>query len=355
MLGVLLAATAFAGDIKPPKREPAGSTEAHAAVIREGIALHDRGEYDAAIAKYESVLAESPDDVLALYELAFTLFTKKDYQKALDTAYRGAEYKSDYLGRFYDLIGSCLDDLGRSTEAVSFYNSAAKILPNEGMLHFNLAITYLRLKQPGDARKSLKAAAAASPSFPSTHYVLAMTLYNDDYKVPALLCALRYLTLDPSSKRAANALEVATQVLQGGVSSGKNPNEINITVNPDIKTDEGDFGAAELIIGLAKAAGSTEKNKNKSEAELLVDQIETIVSVLSELDSKKNKSSFFYKYYVPYFVAMKKQDLIEPFVYYIFQKSGIPGITEWLEVHDDRVQAFKTWSDRYPWPRNVAK
>src|SRR5262245_58298643 len=51
----------------------------HIETIRKGVQLHDRWSYDAAIAVYKSVLADHPDDALALYELAFTYQTIKNY------------------------------------------------------------------------------------------------------------------------------------------------------------------------------------------------------------------------------------------------------------------------------------
>src|SRR5262249_3265668 len=156
-----------------------------------------------AIKKYEAVLAENPDDVLALYELAYSLTAKGDYQKALDVASRGAEYKSDRLQEFYMLVGTDLDMLGKPDEAIKAYKAGIKLVPPDPMLHFNLGITYARQKQSAEARKSLKTAVALKPDYASAHYALAVLFYDDGYRVPALLAAARFLTLEPDSKRAA--------------------------------------------------------------------------------------------------------------------------------------------------------
>ncbi len=39
-----------------------------------------------------------------------------------------------------------------------------------------------------------------------------------------------------------------------------------------VKTDEGDFSAMHLMIGMSKTASLTEENKNKSEMERFVEQ-----------------------------------------------------------------------------------
>ena len=85
-----------------PTREPAVVTAEEESILRAGIDLHDKGQYDDAIAKYQQVLAKSPANVTALFEMAFSYMAKKDYDHALESARKGAEFKSDLLPMFYD-------------------------------------------------------------------------------------------------------------------------------------------------------------------------------------------------------------------------------------------------------------
>src|SRR6267378_958663 len=110
---LLLAKVSWAQKLEAPKLEPTPSTESQKQLIKEGVALHDRGDYDAAISRYEQVLRENPANVLALYELSFSYFLKKDCQKSLEMAFKAARYKSDLLGEIYGEIGNCQDDLGK--------------------------------------------------------------------------------------------------------------------------------------------------------------------------------------------------------------------------------------------------
>src|ERR1041384_3213851 len=91
----------LAQEIVAPKLEAKPTTEKHEPLIRDGIALHDKGNYDGAIAKYQEVLAENPDDALALYEISYSYSAKGDHQKSLDYAYKGAQYRSKHLVGFY--------------------------------------------------------------------------------------------------------------------------------------------------------------------------------------------------------------------------------------------------------------
>jgi tetratricopeptide (TPR) repeat protein len=110
---------------KLPKadRIPTPPTSEEAAVIREGVTLHDKGDYEGAMAKYRQVLAENPWEVSALHELAFTQFVTKDYQGSLATARLGARCRSQALPGFYISMANALDELGKRDEAIGVYKA----------------------------------------------------------------------------------------------------------------------------------------------------------------------------------------------------------------------------------------
>src|SRR5215471_6370194 len=122
----LFGVVAAAQDIPAPNRTAIPSTDAHRAIIREGVAFHDQGDFDRAIRKYQEVLAEAPGDTGALYEMAFSLFARGDYQKSLETALTGAQYDSPQLPHFYVLIGNNYDQLKQPEKAVKAYQAGIK-------------------------------------------------------------------------------------------------------------------------------------------------------------------------------------------------------------------------------------
>jgi tetratricopeptide (TPR) repeat protein len=355
LLLLLCADAAALGQMPPePKLTPVPSTEQQTAAVREGVVLHDRGDYEGAIRKYEAVLAENPANVLALYEMSFAYSAKKDHRKALELALRGAQYKSELLSGFYVLIGNTLDVLGEPGRAIEVYKKGIKLFPGEGQLHFNLGITYRKAGKVADARKSFKAAAAANPQHASSHLLLAAVLHEGGYRTPSLLAAARFLALEPSSQRSAVALKVLHDGLRGGASPGKNPNEINLTFEADPKKDEGDFSAVDMFIGLSAAAGLTEEGQKKTEAQRIVEQVGSLFTVLGEQDARKKQSSFAHRFYVPYFVEMKRKGHAEAFVYHALQSSGLPGVREWIDGNGGRVMQFLIWSKGYEWPSDVS-
>lgn len=347
---LLLFASVTQGQKLPePKLEPTPSTPSQQQLIREGVDLHDRRDYDGAISRYEQVLKENPNNALALYEMSFSYFEKKDYRKSLEVAYRLAQFKSDLLPRVYVQIGNAFDELGEPKKAVETYKAGLKLFPSDFLIHYNLAITYNKLGDYEGARASLKKSAGLNPQHPSSQLLLAALFNRGSYRTPALLAACRFLVLEPNTDRSERALALTRQIMQAGVSAGKNDNEINIFLDTSAKKDEGDFGGIDLAISLTKAAEKTEKNQNKSAMQLLVGSFETVFAILGE--QKGDSSKFTWKYYVPYFVELKKQGHVEAFVYFTNRRNGDAQVSQWLLHNQGKVQSFLAWSKSYSWPK----
>jgi tetratricopeptide (TPR) repeat protein len=349
---IIACSSAFAqAQVDPPKLQPSPSTGQQVVLIQEGVAQHDRGNYDAAIKLYEEALAENPHNVEALYEMSFSYSMKKDYQKSLDAAYKGARYKSDMLAAFYLLIGNNLDLMGDPKKSVEAYKSGIKLMPRMAMLHYNLAVTYRNMGKPDDARKAVKQAITIDPNHPGSHVLLSSLWYEGRYRTPALLAACRSLVLQPRSERSTGALRIVKEMMGAGVTTNANTNNISITLDASAKKDEGDFGSIDLILALGKAASMTEKNKGKTPIQLLVGQFETFFAIMSERSDQKDRSKFTWKVYMPYFAEMKRRNFVEPFVYYITQSDGNEETLKWLASNKSRVGDFLAWSKFYKWPQ----
>jgi hypothetical protein len=201
-----------------------------------------------------------------------------------------------------------------------------------------------------DARKTVKEAIAINPNHPGSHAVLSALWHDGHYRTPALLAACRFLVLEPRSARANAALRIVKEGMGAGVTTGADPNRITILMDTSAKKDEGDFGTIELVLSLTKAGSMTEKNKDKTEMQLLVGQFETFFAILAEQSDKGDRSKFAWKYYVPYFNEMKQKNYVEPFVYHITQSDGNEDTLKWLAANKARVGDFLAWSRLYKWP-----
>ncbi len=356
LVPVIIAAfvfSAFGQKIEKPKKFPTPATDSQQKLINDGIALHDAKRYDEAIALYDKVLAENPDATMALYEKALSLYTKGDKAKAVETAYLGTKYISDQLALFYGTIANHLDDSGKPDEAIKIYRQAEDMLKGDiGVKHhlssvyYNLAITYFRQKKYTESRSELKKAVTNNFAYPSPHYLLAVVFNGTKYKIPAFLAAARLVSLEANTQRTVGAVKILADVLKPAPKDPTTGN-INIFMNLDAAKDEGDFGMFELLLGTLTVVKGDE-DKNKTDNEMYVDAIGTIIAMLAE--DKKMSSTFVGKTYVPFMNEMKKSGHVEAFGYFVLSTNGNADASRWVKANDAKIGAFLNWAKAYQLP-----
>lgn len=345
----------FAEDRLPkPDRIPSPPSDEQAALIREGVALHDQRNFAGAIAQYKKVLTENPWEVNALHELAFTYFENKDFEAALDTARRGAQCKSQLLPAFHTIIGSALDELGKGSEAIETYRAAIRQNPRAAMLHYNLAISLRRAGKQSEAKTAAEDALHCDPSHRSSHAVLAAIYGDMGYRIPAILAYSRFLTLEPESARATQVLPMLLNLLTRGVGKGKGQNEINIFLSetPKTRQDEGDFLSVEMMMSVGLAADLiTVPEQAKKEPKTGFQKLVSIYTGMGEgLNLFKSKRGFAASYYAPYLAALTKAGHTEAFVAHAWKAGNIDGASDWAKANPAKIEAFLAWSKDYQWP-----
>jgi len=337
----------------PPTRTAPAATPQEVAALREGIALYEQQKLDEAYAKFDAVYKANPDCKMAIYEMALVHYARKEYQQAIDMAAKGADYKDQpaSLGQYYSLIGNTLDAAREPRKAVEVFQKGLEVAPSAG-LYYNMAVTQVQsLTDTPAAKASLKSGARLDPAHGGSQLLLGRLFALDGLQTPALFAFSRFLILEPATARTNEAYQLWFRLLNGTLqpppASG---GAATITVNPDQKKDEGDLLKLDLQISLSKIAASASA-ETKSQIQLMADQLDMLFQVYAKVEPGEDKDTFLYTYYMPYFTEMQKLGHVAPFVYYVSQRTNLPGVREWLTVNGDKVGAFLDWSRKYQFPR----
>lgn len=308
-------------------------------IVREGIQYHDNGEFKNAIEAYELALKIDSKSPLVHYEMALSYFSMEEYEKAIKHVDVVIQQKGDLMLQSYLIKGSALDILGKTKESIQLFEKAIKKNKGHYLLHYNLALNYYRQNDVEKAEKNVIMAIENNPNHASSHLFLATIENQKGNKVQSLLAVHYFLFLEPNSIRSPAAYELLQKNFGGNVSrDDSKPNTINISISPN---SDKQFGAVELMISMLEASKSIDKNKDKTEDEMFLENTGSFFKVLGELKKKGNKE-IWWTFYTTFFYDLAKSDHLEAYCNYISQSEN-ENAQKWLENNEAKLDDFDKW------------
>ena len=204
------------------------------------------------------------------------------------------------------------------------------------------------VKEPEKARIDFKKAMKFDPNHASSHIALGEIYFNRSYRVPAILALCRFLILEPKTQRSVTAFNKIQKLLGLGVAAkGETNKEINVFLQSNAPSDDGEFGSVDIGLSMRRALRFTDEYKNKNQMELFVGDFESLFQLMYELKENNEYSGFVWEYYAPYFIELKQKGYNEAFVNHIFQITDMEDVQNWLNSNQDRVDEFLKWSESY--------
>lgn len=326
-------------------------------LIDEGVSLHDKGDYSGAIKKYDKALEIDENNITALAEKAYSLFSLQDYNASISICQLAMKRDphSPSLKFVFTTYANALDALSKPNEAIEIYNQGIELFPDYYQLYFNKGVTLSSLQEFEKAELSFQNAVLYNPEHASSHNALARISLINKTNIPALLAFGRFFVEEPQGARAKLNLPFIKKLMSANVErTGENSVTINIDSNMLNSDNEekkaNDFSAIELMLSMAAALDYEEKNKGKTEVELFIEKFKNICATLK--DVKHDNFGFYWEYYAPYFINMKESDLIEPFAYLVYASSEDQYVQEWLNKNDSKIEEFYNWSSKFQWKTN---
>jgi len=199
-------------------------------LVREGVALYDEGRYEQALAKYQQALAAAPGDPTARAELAMTYLALRRNAEAISTSRQLLQEQPASSPSVYATYGNALDANQQPTEALAAYAQGLRQHPTSYILFFNQGVTLAQRKRAAEALLSFRHAVVCNPAHGSSHLLLGQILLGSPGgRVPGVLALARFLVLEPTSPRAAQARQLLDQALLQGLNrTGDRQLNVNI-------------------------------------------------------------------------------------------------------------------------------
>jgi tetratricopeptide (TPR) repeat protein len=170
-----------------------------------GAALHDLGEWNAALVSLSRALAIEPHNVEALVDAANALKGLGRAREALPL-YQQALLRSPHLVEARNNLGNAFLELAQPADAVDCYRLALEITPGDAQIHCNLGNALRQLERLDEAIASSRRAIALDPVLSVAHNNLGLSLAARGQREDAIASFRRALQLNPKYVEALNNL-----------------------------------------------------------------------------------------------------------------------------------------------------
>mgnify|MGYP001395107033 CR=1 FL=1 len=205
-----------------------------------GAVLGITGRKSEAVDANQRVVALSPQDADAHYNLGNTLKELGRLDEALASYTQAIALKSDFSQAHYNL-GNTLKELGRLDEALASYTQAIALKPDFAQAHYNLGNTLKELGRLDEALASYTQAIALKPDYAKAHYNLGNTLKELERLDEALASHTQAIALKPDYAEAHSNLGNTFKEL-GRFDDALASHTQAIALKPDLAQAHSNFG-----------------------------------------------------------------------------------------------------------------
>ena len=325
-------------------------------LVNVGIELHDKGDYEGAIKKYNDALQIDANDYDANYEKALSLLAAKRYEECISLCRYVIDKFSNNpnVSGIYSNLGNALDDAGQADEALKVYAKGIEKFPNYYMLYFNKGLTYMRIKKYDEALNCYTSALKNNGLHASSNYYTAILL-QDNNRIPSLLAYITFIAIESQSNRSPKAYEAIQEIVYRGIKTEGNNTTINISMEmldnnnkKKKKKEKNDFSSIDLVFSLMGAMDNSKEidSITKTSADKFDLKLQFLISSLEE--NKKKGTGFYWEHYVPFFIEMKNKNYVNT-LSNIIHLSQNKDAEAWMKQNPDKVKEFYNWLKNYQW------
>lgn len=149
---------------EPEVEAPDPGVEENGDPLTQGLQAHVEERYDDAIAAYQQVLEDDPENHLALYNLGLVEQSQGDTAQAEDYYRQTLEVEPEYIPALFNLA-IIRSAEGAREEAVQLYTQIIEIDPEHAGAHLNLAFAHLEQGNEAAAQESFARAVELNPEY----------------------------------------------------------------------------------------------------------------------------------------------------------------------------------------------
>jgi antitoxin component YwqK of YwqJK toxin-antitoxin module/tetratricopeptide (TPR) repeat protein len=300
-------------------------------ILDSAIALYDSGSYRQAIDALRQIDRNDTNYVKALYNIGLCYYADSQYQKSLYynqqalACHADPEEEPDLLNQ----IGNSVDAAGETLQAIPIFDSALRKYPGYSLLSMNKGTMLFKLKRYAEAEAVFKQTLLIDPFSYSSHYKLGICALNQGKLVPAMLCFVGYLLVDPEGRYHNSCITMLKAI-------ANNTDFIQDLVNTRKETPSEAYQLLEQILQSKIALDNNYKLLAQPDDPIL----RQIQVLFEKMQYDPADSDFYMQYYIPHFKACFDRQQFQFFINQAFSGVDIPVLDASRKRNRKEMTAF---------------
>ena len=325
-------------------------------LIQEGIELHDAGEYEEAIDRYNEALEIDSTQMLAVYEISLSYLAMKDYENASLYSTQVIDSNNEQLSfGAYAVKSESLAGMDKVDDAIELLYEGLEKNGDKSILHFNLALNFFKKGDIDKTLEHIKTAIDIDRLHSGAFLLNAYALKDKGMWVQSILSFQMFLLLEPDSRRSKNAFAEMLQIMQ--LKDVEVPVERSFIQQQLFKNSLDNAVSQDKLPPLTIKDGlnrnfvyhaiTSTKDSLKLESEE-VNEFELFKTVnlevmkVLERESLNPNEGILWTFYIPFFSRISHSDYYEAYCRYI-SVSYYPESFEWWGNNTEAALNFIMW------------
>jgi len=306
----------------------------------QGVRLEDNGEYEKAIQLFMEAQKIDPAKVDYPYEIAYSYYQLKQYDKVIDTAEKLTQYK-DVEDVVYELLGNTYDQLGKTDKAIETYQAGLKKFPDSGRLYLEMGIMQ---KDNNKGLAYFEKGIELAPKFASNYYWAAKIYCSSTEEVWGMLYGEIFMNLERNSDRTSEISKLLYDTYKSEIKfTGKNSISVSFSKNAvNSAEDLSDPGKIKLPFGVG-AYETTLMISILSTKSININSLDTIRSSFVDNYLLKGFDKTYPNILFTYQKRLKDAGYLEAYNHWILMKGDEDGFGKWLSTNKQKWDSFIKW------------
>lgn len=312
-----------------PLRADSGPSDRLVAASR----LQEAGNHREAITLLEQIREIDPRNAQVLYGLALSLYSVGDYREAAHVGETLLAEEKDAPGDLYLIVGGAYGRLREPAKSEAIFGNGLMAWPDSPALRVQHALSLEGLGRLDEAVVELEGCLKRSPYEAALWRALGDALSATGAPGRAFAAYVRSLTLENDDARSKEVAAELWQVLFEGAAEASASNA----------SEKAEAKGLALLAALRRDAPWA----GASDAGFFAYALDTSLRLVSALQGQETAGMFWRPFVLDYFDEVRAAGHMEAMAYAVRQATGDPDVARWCAQNARKVEAFKSWSERW--------